>query len=84
MSWKDETYLRDIDDNQPIGATCTLCLHAWRVSPIELKLRVAHGNVTFSEVEKNLSCPRRYCTNVGARVMLIPQEDNSGFVAGMP
>lgn len=84
MGFKEDTSLRDIDDTSLIEATCKACLHTWIESPTELLLKVDHRDVRLSEVESNLCCRRPGCRNVGVKVMLIKNEDTSGFVGGMP
>jgi hypothetical protein len=38
----------------------------------------------MDEVAKNLACPRPGCRHVGVRIVLIKNQDTSGFVGGMP
>ena len=84
MGWREDMALRDLDDTMLIEATCLKCLHTWLESPLQLLLKVDHRDVRLSEVAENLPCKRPHCTHVGVRVMLIRNEETSGFVAGMP
>lgn len=84
MSWKEDTWLKDLDDDTAIESTCIRCQHTWLQNPLELLLKVDHRDVRISEVEKNLACTRPGCRRVGVRILLIKNQDTSGFVAGMP
>lgn len=84
MSWQEDMKLRDLDDSTVIEATCMRCLHTWLQSPVQLLIKVDHRDVWMYEVAKNLSCPRRDCRHVGARIALVRNHDTSGFVGGMP
>ncbi|MBL4665227.1 MAG: hypothetical protein JKY23_04655 [Nitrospinaceae bacterium] len=84
MSWREDTQLRDLDDEVLIEATCIRCLHTWLQSPTALLLKVDHRDVYLEEVAVNLSCPKPGCRHVGVRLEVIRNEDTSGFVGGMP
>lgn len=84
MSWLTDTSLRDLDDGAVIEATCLACLHTWLLSPVQLLLRVDHRDVRLDEVADNLACPRPGCKHVGVRLLVLKNEDTSGFVGGMP
>ncbi len=84
MTWLEDMYLRDLDDNSLLEATCMRCLYVWIQSPVQLLIKVAHRNVNLDEVAKNLACPRPHCRHVGVRLTIISSEDTSGFVGGMP
>jgi len=84
VTWLEDTHLRDLDDDDLIEATCLRCLHVWLQSPVQLLLKVDHRDVRLDEVAKNLACPAPGCRHVGARLIVIKNEDTSGFVGGMP
>jgi hypothetical protein len=84
VTWLEDLALRDLDDSVLIEATCLRCLHAWLQSPVQLLLKVDHRDVRLDEVAKNLACPRPGCRHAGVRLILIRNEDSSGFVGGMP
>lgn len=84
MTWLDDTSLRDLDDSTVIEATCLRCRHTWLRSPVQLLIQVSHRDVTLREVAQHLSCPRPGCRHVGARLVLIRNQDTSSFVGGMP
>jgi hypothetical protein len=84
VTWLEDTALRDLDDSVVIEASCLRCLHTWLQSPVQLLIKVDHRDVRLDEVAEHLSCPRRDCRHVGARLALIRHEDTSGFVGGMP
>jgi len=78
MSWLDDVFLRDLDDDDALEAVCLKCQHLWLESPLQLLIKVEH------EVQENLACRRPHCNHVGVRLSLISNEDTSGFVGGMP
>lgn len=84
MGWREDTSLRDLDDDVLIEATCIRCLHTWLQTPTALLLKVDHRDVHLDEVAKNLACPKPGCRHAGARIEVIRNEDTSGFVGGMP
>ena len=84
MTWLQDVSLRDLDDTAFIEATCVRCLYVWVQSPVQLLLKVDHRDIRLDEVAKNLACPKSSCRYVGVRLILIKNEDTSGFVGGMP
>lgn len=84
MTWLDDLFLRDLDENDALEAVCLKCLHLWLESPTQLLIKVEHRDVRLREVQENLACRRPLCTHVGVRLSLISNEDTSGFVGGMP
>lgn len=84
MSWLDDTYLRDLEDDTVIEATCLKCGRTWRQSALQLRLKVQHGNVTLAEVQTHLACNISHCAHVGVRLTIIRAHGNSSFVGGLP
>ncbi len=84
MSWQDDISLRDLDDSMVLECVCNKCGHEWLQSPVQLLLKVDHRNVTLDEVKTDLACKRSGCTHTGVRLALVPNNDTSGFVGGMP
>ena len=84
MGWQEDMALRDLDEATLIEARCLKCQHTWLESPARLLRQAAHPDVRLNEVAEDLACARPGCRHVGAQVMLIQNEDTSGFVGGMP
>lgn len=84
MTWLSDTSLRDLDDSTGIESTCRLCGNTWLQSPLQLLLKVDHRDVRLDEVANHLACPAPLCRNVGVRLMLVQEQETSGFVGGMP
>lgn len=84
MSWRSETYLRDLDGDTVIEATCLRCRHSWRQSADQLRFKTGHVNMCFDEIEKEMACKITHCRHVGVRLMILPNNKNTSFIGGMP
>jgi hypothetical protein len=84
MSWLEDTALRDLDDSAVIEAACMRCLHVWRQIPLQLLIKVMHRDIYLDEVAQHLACPKPGCRHVGVRLIVLKNEETSGFVGGMP
>lgn len=84
MSWLEDIALRDLDDSVLIEAVCLRCGYTWTQTPLQLLLKVDHRDVRMDEVARELACPRHCCRHVGVRLSIIPADETSGWVGGMP
>jgi len=84
MTWRDDMFLRDLDDDTVIEATCVKCRKTWRQSALQLRLKTQHGNMRLAEIEAHLACAVVHCAHVGVRLTILPSDVNSPFVGGLP
>jgi len=83
VTWKHNIQLRDLNDDQPLEATCKICGFVRYEVPSVLLLDDDLRDAYLNEVEVVLRCNARGC-NGCVRIAIATDAETEGFMGGLP